>query len=189
MDYLYNSRAIATADYGTNETTGDTYSNGSEPSYTTDPPAAAAGGPHVTRYEYDAAGRQSKVTHPDSSVTRNEYDGLGRLILLTENAESANAAEIRRTAYFYECADAPAGSVCNSGRLLKMAAVISTALAMLGLHGGATLAAASTTPSARDVFLVGFLTTLFDSLNKYLLSVIASSTTGNALPPTTQPSG
>ncbi len=60
---------------------------------------------------------------------------------------------------------------------------------MLGLHGGATLAAASTTPSARNVFLVGFLKAIFDGLNEYLLSVFANSTTGNALPPTTQPSG
>ena len=39
-----------------------------------------------TCYDYDSAGRQSAVWHPDGTVTRYEYDGLNRLVLSIENA-------------------------------------------------------------------------------------------------------
>jgi len=58
----------------------------------------------ATHYEYDDAGRQSRVTHPDGTVTTYEYDDLGRLLLTIEN-ETADADLRRITAYQYEAED------------------------------------------------------------------------------------
>jgi len=86
-----------------------------------------AGGEHITSYSYDGAGRQTVVVHPDGTETHYEYDGLERQILVIENAtadESQPGEQRRRTAYFYECADAIPEQRCQGERLLKIAAVL-----------------------------------------------------------------
>jgi YD repeat-containing protein len=113
-------RVIASANYGTNNESG-VFENGTQPAVWNtpppvrgDPPTSSTATMLVTRYEYDAAGRQSGVTQPDGSVTRTEYDGLGRVLLTIENADAASAAERRVTAYKYD----------EDGRLSHMAAVL-----------------------------------------------------------------
>ena len=126
VSYSYNwydksGKLSRTADYGTN---GNGYVTGSEPLNTTEnpqgdywtavPPEPNTDGVRVTKYDYDDAGRQSNVHHPDGSVTHYDYDGLGRQILVTENALGLDF-EIRRTASRYDA----------QGRLIAMAAVLS----------------------------------------------------------------
>ena len=110
--YDIGSRLIATADYGTNDTTNDNFAPGSPPSY--DPqyipdfPEAL-----VTHYEYDAAGRQNYVTDAAGITTFTEYDDLGRVLLVTENVDGIEG-DPRHTAYKYEK---------RTGRLTHVAAV------------------------------------------------------------------
>ncbi|NLX21748.1 MAG: hypothetical protein GXY55_08780, partial [Phycisphaerae bacterium] len=125
-------KVLATADYGTNTgsaTDNGTYSNGTAPVYDAEtlPDRTTASGEHITSYSYDGAGRQTVVVHPDGTETHYEYDGLERQILVIENAtadESQPGEQRRRTAYFYECADAIPEQRCQGERLLKIAAVL-----------------------------------------------------------------
>ncbi len=112
-------KLIATADYGTGNTTDNIYANESGqseplPSYDpeqplTDPLNTAA---LLTLYEYDEAGRQTKVTDPGGIVTATQYDGLGRVVMVTDN-ETANPLEGRYTAYQYDA----------KGRMAKVASI------------------------------------------------------------------
>ena len=87
-------KVTATANWGTNETTNDTFVTGTEPTYDPNgPPARASDGPLITNYEYDDAGRQSCVVHPDGSATFYEYDDLGRLLMTTESESETIAAQ------------------------------------------------------------------------------------------------
>ena len=115
--YDQSGKVLKTADYGTNAAG---YVNGAEPlsvsaggTYWTNPPAIGTDGVLVTTYDYDDAGRQSNVHHPDGTVTHYDYDGLGRQILVTENA-LGSGNELRRTASRYDA----------QGRLTAMAAVL-----------------------------------------------------------------
>lgn len=108
-------RLIATADYGTNNSS-DIYANAAAPTYNGGSPPATVtslGDALVTLYEYDEAGRQYRVTDSGGIVTETEYDALGRVLLVTENADGA-AADQRHTAYQYEA---------KTGRLTRVAAV------------------------------------------------------------------
>ncbi|MFN0136017.1 MAG: polymorphic toxin-type HINT domain-containing protein [Phycisphaerae bacterium] len=75
----------------------------------------------VSCFDYDEAGRQAVVFHPDGSITRNEFDSFGRVRLTIENADPPIAGnnppsnEQRRTAYEYD----------DHGRLTRVAAVLS----------------------------------------------------------------
>ena len=142
-----NGRVAAVAEFGTNA---PSYSNGVAPiAYAADlNPASysnageltgcsAAGLQSsialVTCYEYDAAGRQSAVWHPDGSLTRTEYDALGRTVLTIENRSAQAAADRRVTAYQYD----------SVGHLVQIAAVLPT-------HEGGVLKAGSVNWAATD---------------------------------------
>ena len=69
----------------------------------------------ITAYGYDEANRQSAVFHPDGTATRTEYDDLGRILVQAENADAADARQVRRYAYRYD----------DKGRVELMAAIVS----------------------------------------------------------------
>ena len=118
-------RLIATADYGTGVSTftGSGTPTGFE---TDDPDGAFTNGAQVTKYGYDAAGRQSEVIKlvdplypelnmPGELQSYTYYDSLGRQILTTEyNFDTPETS--RGTAYCYD----------DKGRLAAMAAILSS---------------------------------------------------------------
>lgn len=106
-------RVIAVAKYGANNATFSPTSPGSDPVRDEAVIPTSSASVLVTRYEYDEAGRQNRVTTPDGVIAQTEYDDLGRIVLSIENAESQNLALVRRTAYQYD----------QNGRLIKIAAI------------------------------------------------------------------
>ncbi|MCX6666360.1 MAG: Ig-like domain-containing protein, partial [Euryarchaeota archaeon] len=115
--YDKSGKVNYTADYGTNSAT---YTTGDDPypacpvEYPDDPPVPFPDGVRVTHYGYDDASRTNATFNPDGTVTRTEFNGLGKTLLTTENADDANVANRRYTAYQYN----------DIGRLVKMAAVL-----------------------------------------------------------------
>ncbi|MBL8880033.1 MAG: hypothetical protein JNG88_13010, partial [Phycisphaerales bacterium] len=117
----HSGKVVASAAYGTNHAS-DILATGPDPAPAAAPgdlddipiPSRTPGGPLVTEYTYDDAGRQVAVTHPDGTVTRTRYDGLGRVLVTIENADDADVAQRRVTAHQYD----------SAGRLEKIAAVL-----------------------------------------------------------------
>ncbi|MEP0845258.1 MAG: RHS repeat protein, partial [Phycisphaerae bacterium] len=97
--YDVAGRVIAVASYGTNRPD-NAFANGIAPIRGPNPPPSDTSNALVTRYEYDDAGRQSAVIHPDGTRTEYEYDDLGRQTAMIENAGGA-PNKIRRTEYVY----------------------------------------------------------------------------------------
>ncbi|MCK4659889.1 MAG: hypothetical protein KAV82_10250 [Phycisphaerae bacterium] len=111
--YDQSNRLIATADYGTNSSSG-TFENGDAPQRPANPPSCGSADVLVTQYAYDDAGRQNEVIDSACVVTRTEYDDIGRVMLVTENAGGQPGEPRRHTAYQYDTA---------TGLLVKVAAV------------------------------------------------------------------
>ncbi|MBI3893435.1 MAG: EndoU domain-containing protein [Candidatus Wallbacteria bacterium] len=74
----------------------------------------------TTSYVYDAAGRVTSVTHPDSTVHSYEYDAAGNLVAVVAPAGTAQAPLTARTAYRYDRTNLLTGVTGPAGTNLSL---------------------------------------------------------------------